>query len=170
MSSFVSRSQTTTAKSSSSTSGVDNVSPQETPTPLQEVQLSSRIAKSESATRVVYPIQSSLRGTDLGLDWALIYPVQLGLSDMLYRQGFTSQDMHRVSRPIQLMPRTETHVVLSVGNYSSVKGKLLPGVTMMTLSQGSKFVQLWSISVDTPIGEKFMHSFEFDQKLISHDS
>lgn len=170
MSSFASLSHTTTAKSSGSTTGADNVAPQETPTHLQGVQLLPRITEPEPVFVVVQPIHSSLRGTDLGLDWALIDPAHLGLSATLYRRGFKSQYVHRVSRPVEPMPRTETDVILSMGNYSSIKGKLWPGVTMMRLSGGSNFVQLWSISADTPIGEKSMRSLELDQKLISHNS
>ncbi|RDW56688.1 hypothetical protein BP6252_14040 [Coleophoma cylindrospora] len=153
VSSFTSLSPTATAKSSSPSIGEGNIPPQKAPTILQEVQLSFRTAQSEPPIPVQNPAQSSFHGTDLQLDWALIGPIQSEISHALYSGDFTSQDVHRISRPVRQMPRTETQVILSVGNGPSVKGTLWPGVTMMRLSNGSKFVQLWSISVDTPMGE-----------------
>lgn len=151
MSSFDSPSQTTTVSSSGSTTSPDNLPPQGIPTPLKKVQLCSRIAETEPPIKVMHPIYSSLRGTDLGLDWALVEPIPLGLSDTISRQAVISQDMRRIFRP--------AHIILSVGNNSSVKGRLWPGVTMMRLSHQCRFVPVWSISVDTPIGEIFIRSF-----------
>jgi hypothetical protein len=99
---------------------------------------------------------SSLAETDLGLDWALI---EL-LDQSVYKERHDQNANYRqitngLPRQTLPCPKETTSVLAATGYSGRMSGVLLPGSTMMRLSPGGKFQEVWTVQFGKTLGKKF---------------
>lgn len=99
------------------------------------------------------PAESSISGSQLGLDWALIWLSQPTISNI--GMNSKSRSLENVVLPRRVVPNLEKEadIVVVTGYSGIVKGKISLSTTMMRLSQRSKFQEVWTVRLDSTLGK-----------------
>lgn len=112
-----------------------------------------------SPTKVMRPTESSISGSQLGLDWALIQLSQPTISNI--GTNSRSRSLENVVLPRRVVPslENEADIVVVTGYSGIVKGKISLSTTMMRLSQRSKFQEVWTVRLDNTLGRIWRMTF-----------
>jgi hypothetical protein len=120
---------------------------------IQRSQLDPTVENREpSAKEVVLPIASSVSGTQLGLDWALFKITEPDMIDTI--KPLNTGSLGDVVLPRRVVPSLvkEKDIVAVTGHSGILMGKISSSTTMMRLSPGSKFQEVWTVRLSGHIG------------------
>ena len=150
----------TTASTSSQTEGANAVNTAVIDNYVLKFQDEDQNIRSEENPGIVGLLSaSSLSGTDLGLDWALIELSDQKFYDAHYLNGLRNFWAGNNIFPRHVVSQTKgprhTRSVTVVTGYSgTIRGLLLPGSTAMKLTPRSKFQEFWTVQLEESIGEQ----------------
>ena len=120
---------------------------------LHNDQTKDGVIKYTSSTTVAQPTASSISGTQVGLDWALIELSQLNMSNG--RKNAGKKLPETIVPPQRVVPslKVEGDVVIVTGYSGTLRGKISSSTTVMRLSQRSKFQEVWSVRLDSRLSK-----------------
>lgn len=108
----------------------------------------------QGLTKLGHLSTSSILGTQLGLDWALIELSEI--SSLNARNTIAKNELLKnVVVPRRIVSRLERDAaIVAIKGYSGIsRGSISSSTTMMRLSHRSTFQEVWTVRLDSPLGK-----------------